>query len=368
MKKVLIITNHSFMFWQFRRELVAAMVERGYKVVLAFPFGDRIDDLRKLGCELIHTPMDRRSVSPLKERALYRQYKQIIQQQKPDMVITYSIKPNIYAGRICGKLGIPFCVNVQGLGTAFQTPLAAKFASAMYRVSMKKAKVVFFENEENARYFRDNQIVAPEQQVVLNGAGINMEHYALEPYPDHARVHFLYLGRLMREKGVDELFSAVRRLYQDGERCFLHLVGFFEDSYSDQVADLEAMGVCQFHGFQMETRPFYAQADCVVLPSYHEGMSNVLLEAASMGRPLIASNIPGCREAVDNGVTGFTCPVGDADALYQTMKRFLKLTREQREAMGIAGHAKMQAQFDKKRVVEQTLSAIFEETEYEAVH
>lgn len=359
MKKVLIITNHSFMFWQFRRELVSTMVEQGYQVTLAVPFGDRVKDLRGLGCELIDTPMDRRSVSPIKELVLYRQYRQIIRQLKPDVVVTYSIKPNVYGGRICSNLGIPYCVNVQGLGTAFQKPSSAWVASGMYRMSLKHARVVFFENQANAVYFRERGIVPAEKQMILNGAGINLDFYARKPYPGNEPVHFLYLGRVMREKGVEELFTAVRRLHREGYPFFLDVVGFFEDEYADQVAELEEMGICRFYGFQMDARPYYEAADCVVLPSYHEGMSNVLLEAAAIGRPLITSDIPGCREAVDEGVSGFTCPVKNADALYETMKRFLSLSPEQRAEMGNAGHRKMRAQFDRRDVIAQTLGAVF---------
>lgn len=362
MKKVLIITNHSFMFWQFRRELVAAMLEQGHQVTLALPFGDRAEDLRDLGCELIETPMDRRSINPLKEIFLIRLYRRILDRVCPDIVVTYSIKPNIYAGTACARRGIPYCINVQGVGTAFQSPVIAPLAAAMYRKATRSAKVVFFENEDNARMFREKNIVSGDKQVVLSGAGINLEHYAPQAYPENDHIRFLYLGRLMREKGVDELFSAVRRLHQDGEVFTLDLVGFFEENYRKQVAELVDLGICRFHGFQMETRPFYAGVDCIVLPSYHEGMSNVLLEAAAMARPLITSDVPGCREAVDQGISGYICPAKDAEALYQTMKQFLRLPREQREAMGIAGNAKMRAQFDKKNVVAQTLAAIFKES------
>ena len=368
MKKVLMITNHSYMFWQFRRELVQALVARGCDVTLAVPFGERVEDLRNLGITLIDTLIDRRGMSPVKELSLIRQYRHIMDQVQPDLVITYSIKPNIYAGSICGRRNIPFFMNVQGIGTAFQIPGMAQIVTNMYRRAAKQAQVVFFENQENAKLFRDKRIVKPEQQLVLSGAGINLEHYALAPYPCHDRVRFLHLGRLMKEKGIDELFSAVRRLHAEGEDFFLDLVGFFEESYKEQVEELEALGICKFHGFQMETRPYYAQADCVVLPSYHEGMSNVLLESAAMGRPIITSDIPGCREAVDNGSTGFTCPARDNYALYETMKKFLRLPRETREAMGLAGNAKMRAQFDKKQVVDATLAAIFKESSHEAVH
>lgn len=361
MKKVLIITNHSYMFWQFRRELVAAILEQGHQVMLAVPFGDCVEELRSLGCTLIDTPMNRRGMSPMQELSLMRRYRSILDTVKPDLVITYSIKPNLYAGLLCGRRNIPCCINVQGLGTAFQNPVTAAFVSGLYRAAVRRAKVVFFENEENARIFRDKKIISRDRQCILRGAGINLDRYTRQPYPEHETVRFLYLGRIMREKGMDELFEAVRRLYREGEQFHLDLVGFFEDSYRDQVGQLEQLGVCTFHGFQSETRPFYGNADCVVLPSYHEGMSNVLLEGAAVGRPLITSAISGCREAVEEGVTGFTCPARDPDALYETMKKFLHLSREQRAAMGAAGRRKMQAEFDKKLVVENTLAAIFRE-------
>ena len=368
MKKILMITNHSYMFWQFRREVVSEIIARGNQVVLALPFGDRVEELQGLGCRMIDTPMERRGISPMDELKLMRTYRRILEEEKPDIVVTYSIKPNIYAGITCGKLGIPYCINVQGMGTAFQTPGLSSLVTVLYRAACRKARVVFFENHPNAQIFREKRIMDGDRQVVLSGAGINLERYTPQPYPNNDCVHFLFLGRVMREKGINELFSAVRRLHADGEKFHLDLLGFYEERYIDQVEDLTRLGICTFHGFQTDTRPWYGASDCVVLPSYHEGMSNVLLEAAAIGRPIITSDIPGCREAVDEGINGFTCPAKDADALYDTMKRFLNLTREQREAMGQAGIAKMQAQFDKKQVVEETLAAIFQEAGHEAVH
>ncbi|MCI7193059.1 glycosyltransferase, partial [bacterium] len=169
----------------------------------------------------------------------------------------------------------------------------------------------------------------------------------------------LYLGRIMREKGVDELFAAARRLKAEyGRRVTIDLVGFFEEEYTATVEQLAREDIVRFHGFQQDPRPFYAAAHCVVLPSYHEGMSNVLLEAAATGRALITSDVPGCREAVEDGVSGFLCPAMDADALYIKMKAFLGLTPEQRAAMGRAGRALMERDFDKDGVVAATLDRI----------
>ena len=359
MKKILILSNHSFMLWQFRRELVAAMIANGMEVTIGVPFGEHIEDFRDLGCRLVNIPVDRRGINPVRDLSLFRQYRQLLRSLQPDMVITYSIKPNIYAGFACRMLKIPYCVNVQGLGTAFQKSLIRNIVTVMYRVALKKAKVVFFENSGNAEIFRTKKITPKSQQVILPGAGINLEHYTLQPYPSNDPIRFLYLGRLMKEKGMDELFAAVKMLYDDCYDIRLDLVGFFEDAYKEQVEALCSQGIAQFHGFQSDPRPYYAAADCLVLPSYHEGMSNVLLEAAATGRPLVTSYIPGCREAVEEGRTGFTCRPRDPESLYEAMKKVIALSREDRVSMGLAGRARMEEIFDKNAVVETTLNAIF---------
>lgn len=357
--KILIATNHSYMLYQFRRELIAELM-RDNEVVLSMPFVGHEDNFAAMGCRCIPTDIDRRSINPVTDLALYHTYCRLLKSEHPDLVITYSIKPNIYAGYACRRMGIPYCVNVQGLGTAFQKKGIAQLVTAMYQIALKKAKTVFFENQGNAREFMRRHIVPKEKITVLHGAGVNLEHYACQPYPDNGTVtHFLFLGRIMKEKGIGELFTAMRRLRAEyGNAAVLDLVGFFEDEYRQEVEQMQADGTVVFHGFQSDPRPYYAAADCIVLPSYHEGMSNVLLEAASTGRPLITSDIPGCREAVDEGKTGYLCAVQDAEDLYQQMKRFMDLPRGDRAAMGQRGREKMCRQFDKQRIVRQTICAL----------
>lgn len=356
--KILIITNHSFMLWQFRRELIEELL-KVHEVLISVPFGDHIDDFKRLGCRMINTELDRRSINPVKDIGLYRKYRKLLKAERPDMVITYSIKPNIYAGFACRQMGIPYCVNVQGLGTAFQKPILANLVATMYKTALKKATVVFFENEGNAEEFRKRKITPAEKQHVLPGAGVNPERFAYHEYPHNDKVHFLYLGRIMREKGMDELFGAVKKLHEEGADFVLDLVGFFEDEYKEQVDALVKDGIAVFHGFQPDPVPFYAAADCVVLPSYHEGMSNVLLEAAAIGRPIITSDIPGCREAVDDGKSGLLCKVRDGDSLYEQMRRMLGTSFVERESMGQAAQEKMVREFDKQRVVSETMASVF---------
>lgn len=194
--KILVITNHSYMLWQFRKELIAELV-KGNEVVLSMPFVGHEEDFQAMGIRCIDTRMERRGSNPLSDLRLMRLYRKILRQEAPDLVITYSIKPNIYAGLLCGMMGIPFCANVQGLGTAFQRRGLAELVTLLYRLSFRKVKTVFFENQVNAAEFRRRHIVSGEKQVVLRGAGINLEYYALQPYPRNEKVHFLYLGRIM---------------------------------------------------------------------------------------------------------------------------------------------------------------------------
>ena len=356
-KKILIITNHSYMLYRFRKELIQKLLEDS-EVVISTPFVGHETDLKELGANCIKTEVNRRSINPFTDLKLLRTYKTILKQEKPDLVITYSIKPNIYAGYLCGKMKIPFCANVQGLGTAFQKALLSNLVTVMYRTAFRKVETVFFENQANAQAFVRRRILPAKKEVVLSGAGINLEEYRYRQYPDNEKVHFLYLGRIMKEKGMDELFGAVEQLRKDGCEFVLDLVGFFEDEYKKQVEQLQSEEIVRFYGFQENPKPYYAQTDCVVLPSYHEGMSNVLLEAAASGRAIITTDIPGCREAVDNGKSGMLCKVKSADSLYKAMKRFTELSREKRELLGKAGREKMEREFDKKKVVEETVKVI----------
>lgn len=356
--KILIITNHSYMLYRFRRALIKRLLDMGHSVTLSMPFVGHEEDLSALGARCIETEVDRRGINPVTDLKLLLNYRKLLRQEQPDLVVTYSIKPNIYAGLCCRLARIPYCANVQGLGTAFQRKGLAFFVTGLYRAALKKAKTVFFENQGNAREFVSRRILPEKQITLLHGAGVDLQEYAVSPCPDREITHFLYIGRIMQEKGIDELFSAMERLRQQRSDVILDLVGFFDDDYEARVRALTEAGIAEFHGFQTDPRPFYAAADCVVLPSYHEGMSNVLLEAAATGRPVITSDIPGCREAVEDGVTGLLCRVKDTDSLYEKMAGFLELSHSRRQAMGIAARAKMEQEFDKRSVVQRTLDAI----------
>lgn len=333
-KKLMVITNHSYMLWQFRRELIGKLME-DYDVIISTPFVGHEDDFKAMGCTMIETDVDRRGINPKTDMKLYLTYRRLLKEHHPDMVVTYSIKPNVYAGYACRQMRIPYCVNVQGLGTAFQKKGLREIVIRMYKTALKKAKTVYFENKGNAKVFLQEQIIRREQMCLLKGAGVNLKYYTYQKYPENDKVHFLYLGRIMKEKGMDELFYAAKELQRKEVPFVLDLVGFFEDEYKEKIDKLVDAGIAVFHGFQEDPRPYYAMADCVVLPSYHEGMSNVLLEAAATGRPVITSNIPGCKEAVDDGKSGLLCEAEDWNDLYRKMSKIAKEKRKDKDVYNV---------------------------------
>ena len=357
MSKILIITNHSYMLYRFRLELIQELM-KSHEVVLSMPFVGHEDDFKALGLKCIHTEIDRRGVNPKTDFKLLMTYYKQIRQEKPDLVITYSIKPNIYAGLVCTWLKIPYCVNVQGMGTAFDNPKLRPFVSKLYRAAVKNVKVAFFENAGNKEDFWRYGILEHSKGHVTRGAGINVDQYPYVKYPENDVFRFLYLGRIMKEKGMDELFESIEMLYEDGLKFVVDLVGFFEDEYKEKVEEYVKRGLVVYHGFQSDPRPYYAAADCVVLPSYHEGLSNVLLEGACTGRPLITSNIDGCRQALLGQYSGYLCEPRNTKSLYAAMKRMMKATREERDFMGVTGHRFVTSTFDRRLVVDDVIKQL----------
>ena len=356
--KILILANFDVGLYQFRRELIEKLLEE-HQVLLSLPDGDLVRPLEAMGCRFFDTPLDRRGINPVTDLKLFACYWKLLRREKPDLVITYTIKPNIYGGLACRLLGIPYAVNITGLGTAFQSQgVLRKLVTFLYRTALKKAKVVFFENSGNRQVFLDEHIVAEDKTCLLSGAGVNLDRYADTPYPEAGTTRFLFVGRVMKEKGIEELFAAMERLRGEGTDCTLDVLGGYEENYAQIIRGFEEQGWLRYHGYVTDVRPYIEKAHCFVLPSYHEGMANTNLECAAMGRPIITSNIRGCKEAVREGVSGLLCEPKNADSLYEAMKCFLNLPHETRAQMGHAGRAHMEAVFDKKKVVMETMKAL----------
>lgn len=353
--RILILANYDLGLYKFRKELIEELLNQGHEVYISLPDGDLVRPFEKMGCTFIDTPVDRRGINPKTDFGLFQHYRKMMKEVNPDLIITYTIKPNIYGGIAARLARKKYVVNITGLGTAFEKPGTVRtVAINLYKIALKKAKVIFFENSGDKNELLSFRCCKQEKTVVLNGAGVNTETYAYQPYPHNDVVKFLFVGRVMKEKGIDELFSAMQRLVAEGQKCFLDVVGPFEEDYKGKLEEFEQAGWLKYHGYQENVIPFIAACDCFVLPSYHEGMANTNLECASSGRPIITSNIPGCKEAVVDG-SGLLCESKSVESLFRSMKEMVEKTREERERMGQVGRKHMEDVFDKKKVVAETM-------------
>lgn len=358
--KILIMINSDIGLYKFRKELIEELVRKKNNVYIAAPKGEYFDNIIGIGCSYLVTPLERRGMNPIKDIKLFLRYCRLIKRLKPDCVLTYTIKPNVYGGTACRFYKVPYAVNVTGLGSAFQNSgMIKSLVAQMYKTAGKRADTIFFENQGNCETFLQQRLVREEQVCVLNGAGVNLDYYKYLPYCENGVIHFLFVGRIMREKGVEELFEAAKQIKVIyGDRVSFDIVGFFEESYKGIIEEMNQREIIHFWGYQQDIRPFYEKANCLVLPSYHEGMSNVLLEAGASGRALITSNIHGCMEAVEDGKNGYLCEVKDADSLFAAMNKFINLNEDERCKMGQESRKRMELIFDKKKIVGRTIEKI----------
>lgn len=357
-KRILFVNNVTGGLYLFRKELIENLISDNEIYILASNTG-RIDDLKNIGCKVDCISIDKRGKNIFKDLRLLIDFYLKLKEIKPDLVITYTIKPNIYCGLMARFLKIPYAANITGLGTAFQKDgLLKNITIELYKIALKKANIVFFENEENQQIFINNKIIKEENTYLLAGAGVNLEKFSLLDYPEGKTTKFLFIGRVMKEKGVNELFEVMHRLYTEGIECSLDVLGGLHENYEEIIGQYEKEGWLNYHGFQNDVRPYINNCHCFVLPSWHEGMANTNLESAASGRPVITSNIHGCLEAIEDGVTGFLCEKKNPHSLYDAMKRFCFLSYEERKAMGIYGRKRMEEQFDKRKVIEETIECI----------
>ena len=365
--RVLIICNCSTGLEIFRGMLIRELVEAGNIVNAIVPCSDEDREveaekrIEKMYCGLKRVPIDRRGMNPVRDFKLFLKLLANIRKFRPDMVITYTIKPNIYGGMACRLLKIPYIVNITGLGTAFQNKGALrKIVIIMYKVALKKAQIAFFENSENRDVIVEAGIISEKKSHVLAGAGVDLDNFRYLNYPQNdEKVIFLFIGRVMQEKGINELFAAMKKLRSEGYNCELDVLGGFEEDYSGIIERYEKEGWLHYRGYQNDVRPYIQTAHCFVLPSWHEGMANTNLENAASGRPLITTDIHGCKEAVINGVSGFLVKKHNVEDLYDKMRRFVMMPYEEKKKMGIAGRMLMEDKFDKRKVVRETIDGMF---------
>lgn len=359
--RILVLANFDVGLHNFRKELLKKLIDDGNEVYISLPYGELVEPLKQMGCKFIETHLSRREMNPVKDISLFFHYMKIIGKVNPDKIITYTIKPNIYGGWAARLKKIPLYSNITGLGTVFQgNGVIAKLVIIMYKLALKKSKTVFFENVENKETIISKGIVKENQACLLNGAGVNLEEYKLCDYPKDGKIHFLFVGRVMREKGIDEFLYVAQKMYEQGKNVAFDIVGPFEDDYKSIIQKLNEKGVINYYGFQGNVKPFIEKSHCFVLPSYHEGMANTLLENGAMGRPLITSNIHGCKEAVKDGVSGYLCKVKDKEDVLKKTNKFYELSYQTKKEMGINSYKHISKVFDKNKVVEKTVCKIYE--------
>lgn len=349
MSKVLILANSSGGLYDFRNELVEKLLAEG-QVTASLPDEVKTKELSEEGCKVVHTPINRRGVNPIEDIKLFFNYCRLMKQEKPDLVLTYTIKPNIYGGFCCRLMKVPYLVTVTGLGSTFQKEgILLKMIVTMYRMGLKKAECVFFQNEENHKIFEKFHIRGKSSRLV-KGSGVNLNRHRQEEYPKGESVKFLYIGRMMKEKGIMELLEAAKTLHS-GKVSF-ELLGYCDEDMQELLDEYEAKGIIRQLGFDPQVQKHLKDCSALILPTYHEGMSNVLMEASAAGRPVIATDISGCREIFEEGITGFGCRPGDAGDLIRALRRFLELSTEEKASMGQKAREKMEREFDRQKVVQ----------------
>lgn len=363
MANIMLAGNSEMVIFRFRKELIDALREKGHRVYVSFPqsvFGDGHTAAKNAGCHYINTPIASHGTNPFTDLRLLRSYTQILRENRIDMLFTYTIKPNIYGGIAASRCGVPYVMNISGLGTAVENPGILQYITLrLYRIAARKAQKIFFQNSENRAFFQKHGIAAARQGL-LPGSGVNLCQYHLLPYPKGEKIHFLFMARILREKGIDQYLEAAAIIRQTHPQTVFHVLGVCTDeTYRRTLAQLTDQGVIQYHGPQNDLLPFQAMSSCTIHPTYYpEGMSNVLLESAACGRPLITTDRSGCREIVEDGVNGLICRPRDTQDLVAQIEKFLALRWDQRRDMGLAGRARVEREFDRQIVVDAYLSEL----------
>lgn len=362
---ILMTVNAAWNIWNFRRPLVEGLMGDGHQITVLAPRDDAVPDLERLGCRVRPLEMSVKGLNPIEDLKLQLRFGRIFREERPDAVLSYTIKNNIFGARAAKPANVPFVPNVTGLGTAFLSgKLLQTVTEQLYRRSFAALPVVFFQNEDDRDLFLDRRLVRADQARLLPGSGIDLQRFtpAPMPAPEDPPV-FLMIARLLRDKGVLEFVEAARVLKASHPRARFQLLGAVGSENrsainSPTVDAWVAEGVVEYLGTTADVRPAITAASCVVLPSYREGAPRTLIEAAAMARPLIATDVPGCRAVVDRDVSGFLCDVRSAESLAAAMQRFLGLSCEVQQAMGAAGRTKMVREFDQALVVDAYRAAL----------
>lgn len=357
--RVLVIANIGLGLYKFRRELLEELVKEN-EVYFCTPEDEFVCQIKAIGCKFIPCPfMERHGTNPIKELKLISFYKKVLIDTKPDIVFTYTIKPNAYGGIACSSLDVPYVANITGLGTSIENGgLMKKISLTLYKIGLRKAQKVFFQNTQNRDYMVGHGVVKGTYDM-LPGSGVNLNRYTVSPYPNGDTVNFVFIARVMKEKGIDQYLGAAKYIRKRYPKTRFHICGFCEQDYESTLKELNNDGTVIYHGLVADMEPIYRMASCIVHPTYYpEGLSNVLLESAASGRPIITTDRSGCREVIEDGVNGYVVKQKNSKDLIEKIDKFLSLSLDERKAMGLAGRAKVEKEFDRKIIIQKYMEEL----------
>jgi glycosyltransferase involved in cell wall biosynthesis len=368
--RILVVYNTARWLYRFRLPLIQALQSRGYEVIAVSPPDEFVDRLESAGVRHLEISLNRKGLNPLEDVALLWRLRRLFEAQRPDLILTFTVKPNVYGSMAARKLGIPVVATIPGLGSLFvRRSLLTRLVSRLYRAALRSPRAVVFQNEEDRSLFVNGGLVPPEVAVRIPGSGVDTTRFAPEDGPARAPGDpfvFLFAGRFLWAKGIGDLVEATRILQERGEKLETRILGFFEPPGATaisprQVEEWVEEGVLVHLGSSDQVAGHMRAADCIVLPTYYrEGLPRTLLEAASLGKPVIASDATGCREVVVDGVNGFLCRPADPEDLAEKMAAMIRMSPAERERMGRAGRERVEAEFDEKRVISRYLEVIEE--------
>ncbi len=360
-KRVVILANDTTYTYNLRGAILEELVHQNYEVYVVSQVLEFKEELKKMGCYVINIDINRHGINPISDFKLLKKYRKILKEIKPSVVLSYNIKPNVYGGMICRKLKIKFFPNITGIGgSLYHTGFMRKIAITLNRIGLKDANTVFFQNQENWDFFKSHKILSNKTKIcLLPGSGVDLKRNPVLKYPEDDNIRFLFIARIMKDKGIDiylEIAKAMKEKYPNTE---FHICGYCEEEkYRTMLQLYQQQGLIIYHGEQKNLLSFFEVADCIVLPSFHEGMANVLLEAASLGRMIICSDCSGCKEIVDNGKTGYAVSTGDTSKFIEMSEKVIGMSKSERKEMGLNGRRKIEKEFDRKLVVNSYLKAI----------
>ncbi|MDO4586924.1 MAG: glycosyltransferase family 4 protein [Planctomycetia bacterium] len=353
-KRIVFISNHFVALYNMRWELIEKLLEnKENEIFVIIPPSSENEFFVKKGLKVIEIPINRRNYNFFADIKTIRKIYLALKTIRPYAVLTYTIKPNIYGGFCCRLLNIPYFGTITGTGTSFNSCYFAKqCAIVLYRLGIKKAQCVFFQNESNLNLFKKQHIIGDHCRLV-SGSGVNLIKFPFSNYPENdGTVRFLFIGRIMKEKGIEELLKCTKLIKAKYSNVFFDIVGFCEEGYEGILNRLSNENVIKYYGFVKDIKAFYQSHHAVVLPSYHEGMANVLLEASALGRPILASKIPGCQETFDEEITGLGFQPKSVKDLFRALEKFIQLPYEEKCLMGLKARQKMENEFDRYKVVQ----------------